>query len=149
MSPTVYISTASPLQVLSGYYKDEAEFLARVEEDAMTFRPSGQLIYSYTRPSPVQSGKGKGVANPRTLDPESQDVVVFEAYHVSPNILCSQHHSFRRKATWNTPGFKEYHRKMQLFILLYIEAGSFISEDEDIWEFVVLCVVLTAMRCSS
>ena len=30
---------------------------------------------------------------------------------------------------------------MQLFILLYIEAGSYISEDEEQWEFVVLQVV--------
>jgi hypothetical protein len=27
---------------------------------------------------------------------------------------------------------------MQIFILLYIEAGSYIDEDEDPWEFVVL-----------
>ena len=27
---------------------------------------------------------------------------------------------------------------MQLFVLLYIEAGSFISEDEETWEFAVL-----------
>jgi histone acetyltransferase 1 len=31
---------------------------------------------------------------------------------------------------------------MQLFILLYIEAGSYISEDEDPWEFFVLFVSL-------
>jgi hypothetical protein len=31
---------------------------------------------------------------------------------------------------------------MQLFILLYIEAGSYLQEDEDQWEFVVLCVSL-------
>jgi histone acetyltransferase 1 len=30
---------------------------------------------------------------------------------------------------------------MQLFVLLYIEAGSYIDEEEDIWEFVVLYVV--------
>lgn len=29
---------------------------------------------------------------------------------------------------------------MQLFILLYIEAGSYLQEDEDQWEFVILCV---------
>jgi len=105
-----------------GYYKDETEFSARVEEDATTFRPPGQLVYTYTRPSPLQNGKGKGVPNFQSLDPESQDTVVFEVYH----------------ATWNTPGFKEYHRRMQLFILLYIEAGSYIDEEEEIWEFVVL-----------
>ena len=29
---------------------------------------------------------------------------------------------------------------MQLFILLYIEAGSYINEEEDSWEFVILWV---------
>jgi histone acetyltransferase 1 len=42
------------------------------------------------------------------------------------------------QTTWDTPGFREYHRRMQLFILLYIEGGSYIVEDEDAWEFVVL-----------
>lgn len=41
---------------------------------------------------------------------------------------------------WDTPGFREYHRRMQLFVLLYIEGGSYIVEDEDNWEFVVLYV---------
>ena len=45
------------------------------------------------------------------------------------------------QATWNTPGFREYHRRMQLFILLYIEAGSYINDKEDSWEFVVLWVL--------
>jgi histone acetyltransferase 1 len=29
---------------------------------------------------------------------------------------------------------------MQIFILLYIEAGSYINDEEDGWEFVVLLV---------
>lgn len=45
------------------------------------------------------------------------------------------------QSTWETPGFKEYHRRLQLFVLLYIEGGSYISEDEDSWEFVVLWAV--------
>ncbi|KAG6918025.1 hypothetical protein DXG01_016877 [Tephrocybe rancida] len=43
-----------------------------------------------------------------------------------------------KQATWETPGFRELHRRMQLFILLYIEGGSYINEDEDSWEFVIL-----------
>ncbi|KAF8894728.1 histone acetyltransferase type B catalytic subunit [Infundibulicybe gibba] len=101
-----------------GYYTDEAAFNQCVAEDATTFRPTGQLIYSYTRLSPLVPGKGKGTIDLQTLDSESEDAVVFEVYH----------------ATWDTPGFKEYHRKMQLFILLYIEAGSYINEDEDPWD---------------
>lgn len=55
------------------------------------------------------------------------------------------------QATWDTPGFKEYHRRMQLFILLYIEGGSYINEDEDPWEFVVLYIpsMLSSSFCSS
>jgi histone acetyltransferase 1 len=42
------------------------------------------------------------------------------------------------QATWETPGFRDYHRRMQLFILLFIEGGSYVHEDEDAWEFFVL-----------
>ena len=28
---------------------------------------------------------------------------------------------------WDTPGFREFHRRAQLFILLYIEGGSYIQ----------------------
>jgi histone acetyltransferase 1 len=38
----------------------------------------------------------------------------------------------------DTPGFKEYHRRMQIFVLLYIEGGSYIDEEDDRWEFVTL-----------
>ncbi|KAI0320300.1 histone acetyltransferase type B catalytic subunit [Amylostereum chailletii] len=107
-----------------GYYTNEGEFLARVEEDAETFRPLGERIHSYTRLSPTSSSKGKGVET--SLPEEDDDVIVYEVWHVS------------KLAKWETPGFKEYHRRMQLFILLYIEAGSYISEGEDPWEFVVL-----------
>ncbi|KAF5331153.1 hypothetical protein D9619_006050 [Psilocybe cf. subviscida] len=106
-----------------GYYTDEAEFQKRVEEDATTFRPPGQLIHSYTRAAPNSSSKGKRKRdNNQPLDPLSEDVVEYEVYH----------------ATWDTPGFRDYHRRMQIFILLYIEAGSYINEDEDTWEFALL-----------
>ncbi|KAI0259913.1 acyl-CoA N-acyltransferase [Gloeopeniophorella convolvens] len=103
-----------------GYYQDEDEFLARVEEDATSFRPLGKKVYSYTRAVPNSATKGKGAA---VMPPEDDpDAVVYEVWH----------------ATWNTPGFREYHKRMQLFILLYIEAGSYINDEEDSWEFVVL-----------
>ncbi|KAL1681188.1 acyl-CoA N-acyltransferase [Schizophyllum commune] len=103
-----------------GYYTNEAEFSKRVSEDALAFKPPGERIHTYTRPSPTAAGKGKG--KDTTSDPNNENVVEFEVYH----------------ATWGTPGFREYHRLMQLFILLYIEGGSYINEDEDTWEFVVL-----------
>lgn len=51
----------------------------RVEEDATNFKPHGDLIDTYTRPSPSASGKGKSIA---PLSPEHKDAVVYEVYHV-------------------------------------------------------------------
>ncbi|KAF5379891.1 hypothetical protein D9757_007193 [Collybiopsis confluens] len=101
---------------------NEQTFQAQVEQDATSFKPFGELIYSYTRSA--SKGKGKYVVRlePQPLNPDDEEVIVYEVYH----------------CTWNTPGFKEYHRRMQIFILLYIEAGSYIDEEEDGWEFVVL-----------
>jgi len=117
----------------TGYYTDKSEFEKHVEEDATTFKPCGELIYSYTRPAPTK-GKGKGVAL------ATEDDIVYEVYHVMFLLvsLFILPHLPRSQTTWDTPGFREYHRRMQLFILLYIEAGSYIVEDEDSWEFVVL-----------
>ncbi|KAJ3126542.1 histone acetyltransferase 1 [Nowakowskiella sp. JEL0407] len=38
--------------------------------------------------------------------------------------------------SFDTPGFKQYHRRMQLFLLWYIDGVNFLKEDEP-WEFVV------------
>lgn len=64
-----------------GYYKDEAEFLNRVEEDATSFKPHGDLIHTYVRPSPSAVGKGKS-KSAAALNAQSEDAVVFEVYHV-------------------------------------------------------------------
>ncbi|KAI5987564.1 acyl-CoA N-acyltransferase [Pisolithus albus] len=98
----------------SGYETDEAAFISRVEEDAVSFKPIGKLIHSY-KPSPRTS------TLPDASD-TSEETVEYEVYH----------------ATLDDPEFKEYHRRMQIFILLYIEAGSYINDEEEGWEFVVL-----------
>ncbi|KAF7334446.1 Ribonucleoside-diphosphate reductase [Mycena venus] len=43
----------------------------------------------------------------------------------------------------SSPDFREFHRRMQLFILLllYIETGSYINKEEDMWEFAVQYVL--------
>ena len=66
-----------------GYYTDETSFLNFVESDAVTFKPQGQKIFSYTRPSPHSSStKGKGKSNIQDLDPQSEDAIEFEVYYV-------------------------------------------------------------------
>jgi histone acetyltransferase 1 len=64
---------------LSDHYTDEASFSARVREDATAFKPLGDLIYSYARPSPGAVGKVKGAS---VVNLDSEDAVVFEVYHV-------------------------------------------------------------------
>jgi histone acetyltransferase 1 len=84
MLTIAFYSTANGHQLRTDYYRDRAAFAARVEEDALSFKPLGTLIYSYTRPSPLCTGKRKGTTV--ALDPESEDAVVFEVYHVSRSL---------------------------------------------------------------
>ena len=36
------------------------------------------------------------------------------------------------------PGFREYHERLQTFILFFIDAASFIDVDDDRWNFFLL-----------
>jgi len=102
-----------------GYLRDMKTFLEVVESDATSFKPMGTKVHSYTQPFCSPTGQGNVGAS---ISAATDDVIEYEVYH----------------STWETEGFKEYHRRMQLFILLYIEGGSYIKEEEETWEFVVL-----------
>lgn len=110
----------------------------------MEFKPPGEKIYEYSRRVGDAKGKGKAsVFEDGMQDGEDHSATTYEVYHVCHGAVIHSHTAIRltvqfSKSTWETPGFREYHRRMQLFILLYIEAGSYIQEDEDVWEFVVL-----------
>lgn len=82
------------------------------------------------------NGKGKGKATTKVAvekafevvkDDAVDEEVVFEAY----------------SSNWDTPGFKEFHRRMQIFVLLYIEGAQYIDEEDGRWEFVTLFVPLS------
>jgi len=62
------------------YNRTESEFLARVEEDAVSFRPHGEKIASYTRVAPNNATKGKGATV--TLPEDDPDAIVYEVWHV-------------------------------------------------------------------
>lgn len=95
------------------------------------FIPPGKKISSY-RPT---HSKGKAKSTPsKKLEPwirceseeeEEDEDVIYELW----------------AANWKTPGFREYHRRMQVFVLFYIEGGSYIEEDDHRWEFVILWVL--------
>ena len=109
------------------YTKTSFSFEQTVDDDASAFKPLGEKIGSYARPAASGKGKGKGKAkgkaNGVTEIKEDEDgAVVFEMYKVSLS-----RGSGLQQTTWDTPAFREYHRRMQLFILLYIEGGSYIQ----------------------
>jgi len=117
------------------YLKNPQTFEDRVESDAKEFRPFGTLIASYARRPIVDvKGKGKGKSSAstngvngsnhdwETCSPDDEGAIVYEAW----------------SAKMDTPGFREYHRRMQIFVLFYIEGGSYIEEEDERWEFVIL-----------
>ena len=88
MNSALLKAVCNPLPLiihLLGYYTDEQAFLQRVEEDAESFRPPGQFIYSYTRPSPNSASKGKRkrTGTSQALNAADEDVVEYEVYHVN------------------------------------------------------------------
>jgi histone acetyltransferase 1 len=109
--------------------RDEAAFISQVREDSY-FKPMGTKIHSFVHPAPNDTGastsKGRVPAE-------------YEVYHVGIlSIVLRFNPVHVLQTTWETPGFREFHRRMQLFIVLYIEGGSYIHEDEETWEFMVL-----------
>jgi len=75
------------LRYPTDYETDEKTFLDIVERDAAEFRPLGNKIHSYQRVSSSGQGKGKGVASAGDLDPEREDVIEYEVYHVSTRFV--------------------------------------------------------------
>ncbi|POY70240.1 putative Histone acetyltransferase [Rhodotorula taiwanensis] len=118
------------------YTKSLEAFTETVEKDGTSFRPLGERVGAYRIKERGQNGKGKGKGKSRAgpilpdrgwelldLDAaDDEDGVRFEGYWTN----------------WDTPGFKEYHRRMQIFALLYIEGASYIDEEDGRWEFVTL-----------
>ncbi|GAA6062039.1 hypothetical protein JCM10212_005024 [Sporobolomyces blumeae] len=118
------------------YSKKLEDFEQTVEKDAKAFRPCGDKIGAY-RTSSAGKGKGKGKVDDAKVPTRAweavedgdghgkgtgDDEVVYEAYW----------------SNWDTPGFKEFHRRAQIFVLLYIEGAQYIDEEDGRWEFVTL-----------
>ena len=47
---------------------------------------------------------------------------------------CTRH----SQGSFETPGLKEYHARLQFFLLLYIEASSFIDSSDTIWQLLLI-----------
>jgi hypothetical protein len=125
------------------YAKNLEAFTATVEQGAETFRPLGTRVGAYRMKNGEEGangaggskGKGKGKSDGGPVLPERQWEVLKEGEGEDEEVTYEAYWS-----NWDTPGFKEYHRRMQIFVLLYIEGASYIDEEDGRWEFVTLCV---------
>lgn len=103
---------------MSDYTKNAKTFADTVQKDAETFVPPGEKIAAY---APVEQAGNEKV---------EYGIYKVRFYHTS---VCNTPSSYlvfpcsRAQCKWDTPGFREFHRRAQLFILLYIEAGSYIQ----------------------
>lgn len=62
-----------------------------------------------------------------------------ELLHSYPDTKGSKEHRFEIfMADMQAPGFKEYHERLQTFILFFIDAASFIDADDDRWIFYLI-----------
>lgn len=100
---------------------------SRQEAGSSTFKPFGEKVHTYARAKAVK-GKGKASFSRPLVDVDDSNARRFEIY------LCD----------WKTPGFKEYHRRMQIFTLFFIEGASYIQENESNWEFLLLYEVTSS-----
>ncbi|KAI9208931.1 acyl-CoA N-acyltransferase [Polychytrium aggregatum] len=85
---------------------------------------SGQLWtndMSYFRKRVEEDAKTFRPMGTKIFEYEKDDAV-YEIYH----------------CTFDTPRFKEYHRRLQFFLLFYIEAASYIQEDDKRWDIYLL-----------
>lgn len=108
--------------------EEQSEIKRLLSEENKAFKPVGAKVATYESSSSLSSSsssatKGKG---------KSQAQSTFEIYHCD----------------WDTPGFKELHRRMQIFALLFIEGASYISEEELNWEFFVIYERTTSSTAS-
>lgn len=95
--------------------------------EASGFRPLGEKVAEYTRTVAEGKGKGKRAAPGAGAASSSSSAA-------ANGSSASDAHFEIYKTTWDTPGWREFHRRMQVFALLYIEGASYIHEDEANWE---------------
>lgn len=115
---------------------DPSKSLEEFASERGTFVPCGQKIHSYTRST---SDKGKARAHERSAMNLTRGGASTNTNGMGSHRRFEVYH-----CTWNTPQFCQYHRRMQLFALLFIEGASYIDEEEANWEFLVTFEVTQA-----
>ncbi|GAA5965247.1 hypothetical protein JCM3765_006371 [Sporobolomyces pararoseus] len=136
--PTGSVEADDPEKILydfipPSYSKNLKDFEATVEKDSKEFKPVGEKIGSYRIKSSSSNGKGKGKAVNGSLPERTWQALASDEEVAEGEVVYEAFWS-----NWDTPGFKEFHRRAQIFVLLYIEGAQYIDEEDGRWEFVTL-----------
>ncbi|KAK0569999.1 histone acetyltransferase 1 [Tilletia horrida] len=112
------------------------ELLEAIKQDELSWRPVGTKTHEYTRTKASQKGKAKASQFGRAGEDAAAFAAAQEAGSTNGAHSAADTKVFEiYRSTWETPGFRDYHRRMQIFALFNIEAASYLHEDEDNWEF--------------
>jgi histone acetyltransferase 1 len=65
--------------------------------------------------------------------------------HISFELKIYSHH----QCNFATPGLKDFHERLQFFLLLYIEASSYIDSGDSIWQLLLVFERRQPLRASS
>ncbi|WFC98345.1 histone acetyltransferase [Malassezia yamatoensis] len=100
---------------------DELSQIAMKDAQGSTesFKPHGELVHEYKRAVKDKAKSSIASLFSARSRPRPTQERTFSIYH----------------ATWDTPGFKDWHARLQIMTLFYIEGASYIQNDEEKWEF--------------
>ncbi|RKO96030.1 acyl-CoA N-acyltransferase, partial [Caulochytrium protostelioides] len=109
------------------FLPNRAAFEAQCAKDARRFRPPGVKVHEYRAPAP-QPRAVDATLVPTTgtrLDAKTATSTPMATYEIY-------------ECAYDTPGWVEYSRRLQLFLLWYIEGATFVDEDDAQWRFLLL-----------
>ena len=98
-------------------------FLEVAKKEEKTFAPMGDLVHKYS------TTDAKGTTSHFSI------YKVWVGRIVGAKVLTNW---LPCQCTLETPGFIEFHRRLQVLLLWYIDGASFINEDDDRWQALVV-----------
>ena len=100
-------------------------FIKSLSKDE-TFRPAGELVYSFS--------VGGKISNKSNFNYSTRIIKISKKYSVF--LDNEEKRDFEvYKADMSYTKFKEYHLRLQTFLLWYVDAANFIDIDDDQWHY--------------
>ncbi|KAM9343974.1 histone acetyltransferase type B catalytic subunit isoform 1-T1 [Pholidichthys leucotaenia] len=128
----------------AGFTCNTDDFISLLEKEA-NFKPFGTLLHSYLLHSEVSGELTYQIY--KVQNHKDIHILTSVFVRVLANICGRSHITVARmscfcwfcpQADITCPAFLDYHKRLQTFIMWYIETASFIDTDDDRWDFFLL-----------